>query len=98
MRWGGRTGHLINSPPELWAVTCQRDQSCLRGGGPWSPSLTVIRCGNGARVVTAPGVEWSDVDIGLAVAFFAALPEKARFIFDLLIDHPARRQERERPP
>jgi hypothetical protein len=37
------------------------------------------------------GVEWGNDDGALAVAFYAALPENARFIFDLLMDHPGER-------
>ena len=37
------------------------------------------------------GAEWGADDGALAMAFYAALPENARFIFDLLIDHPGER-------
>lgn len=34
------------------------------------------------------GAEWEDDDGALAEAFYSALPENTRFIFDLLMDHP----------
>jgi hypothetical protein len=37
------------------------------------------------------GIEWGDGDGALAEAFYAALPEHTRFIFDLLMDHPGER-------
>lgn len=37
------------------------------------------------------GVEWSKSDGVLAEAFYAALPEHTRFVFDLLMDHPGER-------
>ena len=37
------------------------------------------------------GTEWEDGDGALADAFYAALPEHTRLVFDLLIDHPGER-------
>ncbi len=37
------------------------------------------------------GTEWEDGDGALAEAFYAALPEHTRFVFDLLMDHPGER-------
>jgi len=37
------------------------------------------------------GVEWGNGDGALAEAFYAALPEHTRFVFDLLMDHPGER-------
>src|SRR4029079_18921101 len=37
------------------------------------------------------GIEWSDADSALAEVFYAALPERTRFVFDLLMDHPGER-------
>ena len=37
------------------------------------------------------GVEWEDGDGVLAEAFYAALPESTRFIFDLMMDNPGER-------
>ncbi len=37
------------------------------------------------------GAEWGKEDGALAAAFYAALPEHTRFVFDLLMDHPGER-------
>jgi hypothetical protein len=37
------------------------------------------------------GIEWGGGDGALAEAFYAALPEHTRFVFDLLMDHPGER-------
>jgi Family of unknown function (DUF6416) len=37
------------------------------------------------------GTEWDDADGALAEEFYAALSEKAKFVFDLLMDRPGKR-------
>jgi hypothetical protein len=37
------------------------------------------------------GMEWGDADGALAEEFYAALPARTRFVFDLLMDRPGER-------
>ena len=53
--------------------------------------MTMIRCGSSTLVVRDTAASNGVGDGPLAEAFYAALPEHTRFVFDLLMDRPGER-------